>query len=84
MAYKWNIPFEKILVAGDSGNDMEMLRGDLLGVVVSNYSPELESLKGSRRVYFSGKRFAAGIIDGINHYNFLTNEGTLDAVENSY
>lgn len=84
LAYRWNIPFEKILVAGDSGNDMEMLRGDLLGVVVSNYSPELESLKGSRRVYFSSKRFAAGIIDGINHYNFLTNEGTLDAVENSY
>ena len=71
LAYRWNIPFEKVLVAGDSGNDMEMLKGDLLGVVVANYSPELENLKGSRRIYFSDKKFAAGIIDGINHYNFI-------------
>ena len=71
LAYRWNIPFEKVLVAGDSGNDMEMLKGELLGVVVANYSPELENLKGSRRIYFSDKNFAAGIIDGINHYNFI-------------
>jgi sucrose-phosphate synthase len=71
LAYRWNIPFERILVAGDSGNDMEMLKGDLLGVVVANYSPELEELKGTRRVYFSGKKYAAGIKDGINYYNFI-------------
>lgn len=71
LAYRWNIPFEKVLVAGDSGNDMEMLKGDLLGVVVANYSPELEHLKGARRIYFSDKKFAAGIADGINHYNFM-------------
>src|SRR5574338_43398 len=71
LAYRWNIPFENILVAGDSGNDMEMLKGDLLGVVVANYSPELEELKGSRRIYFSNQKFAAGIKDGINHYNFI-------------
>ena len=71
LAYRWNIPFENILVAGDSGNDIEMLKGDLLGVVVANYSKELENLKGSRRIYFSDKRFAAGIKDGINHYNFM-------------
>jgi sucrose-phosphate synthase len=39
--------------------------------VVANYSKELENLKGSRRIYFSDKRFAAGIKDGINHYNFM-------------
>ncbi|MBK7630484.1 MAG: HAD-IIB family hydrolase [Ignavibacteriales bacterium] len=80
LAYRWNIPFEKILVAGDSGNDMEMLKGDLLGVVVANYSPELEALKGSRRIYFSDKRFAAGISDGINHYNFMNQERNRDAI----
>ena len=84
LAYRWNIPFEKILVAGDSGNDIEMLSGDLLGVVVSNYSPELENLKGSRRIYFSNKKFAAGIIDGINHYKFLQSEGSTNAAKNSY
>ena len=79
LAYRWNILFENILVAGDSGNDMEVLKGDLLGVVVGNYSSELEELKGSRRVYFSDKKFAAGIMDGINHYNFMNQERKGDA-----
>jgi sucrose-phosphate synthase len=48
-----------------------MLKGDLLGVVVANYSSELESLKGQNRVYFANREYAGGIIDGINHYNFL-------------
>jgi len=71
LSYKWEIPLENILVCGDSGNDEEMLRGDPLGVVVSNYSKELENLKGSRNVYFSGKEYAGGIVEGINHYKFI-------------
>jgi sucrose-phosphate synthase len=71
LAYRWNIPSENILVAGDSGNDSEMLKGDLLGVVVANYSSELESLKGQNRIYFAGRKYAGGIIEGIEHYHFL-------------
>jgi len=71
LAYIWNIPFDNILVAGDSGNDIEMLKGELPGVVVGNYAPELEDLKGSKRVYFAQKHFADGIIEGIEHYSFL-------------
>jgi sucrose-phosphate synthase len=71
LAYRWNILYENILVAGDSGNDEEMLKGDLLGVVVGNYSEELEELRGSKRIYFSKIQYAGGIIDGIKHYNFL-------------
>ncbi len=74
ISYRWNIPYEKILVAGDSGNDEEMLKGELLGVVVSNYSSELEHLRDCRRVYFSKTPYAGGIIDGIKHYNFLAME----------
>ncbi|HSL88089.1 MAG TPA: HAD-IIB family hydrolase, partial [Ignavibacteriaceae bacterium] len=81
LAYRWNIPFEKILVAGDSGNDIEMLKGDMLGVVVANYSKELEAIKGGRRIYFSDKKFSAGIKDGIEYYNFLNEERTHDAAE---
>jgi sucrose-phosphate synthase len=71
LAYRWNIPYENILVAGDSGNDSEMLKGDLLGVVVANYSPELEELKGQNRIYFAKRNYAGGIIAGIEHYHFL-------------
>jgi sucrose-phosphate synthase len=73
LSYRWNIPYENILVAGDSGNDEEMLKGELLGVVVGNYSRELDSLRGSKRVYFSQRNYAGGIIDGIDYYQFLKN-----------
>ncbi len=76
LAYRWNIPYEHILAAGDSGNDKEMLKGELLGVVVSNHSKELEELKGSKKVYFAKRSFAGGIIDGIKHYEFLNLSGS--------
>lgn len=71
LAYRWNIPHENILVAGDSGNDEDMLTGELLGVVVANHTPELAKLKGRRRIYFAENKYAAGVIEGINHYKFL-------------
>lgn len=72
LSYKWEIPLSNIMVCGDSGNDAVMLRGDTCGAVVGNYSKELEPLRGLRRMYFSKQEYAAGIIDGINHYKFLT------------
>ncbi|HEY6907340.1 MAG TPA: HAD-IIB family hydrolase, partial [Ignavibacteriaceae bacterium] len=71
LAYRWNIPYKQVLVAGDSGNDEEMLKGDMLGVVVGNYSNELEKLRGSKRIYFSKRNYAGGIVDGIKYYEFL-------------
>lgn len=71
LSYKWNIPLNRIMICGDSGTDAQMLRGDTNGVVVGNYSKELESLRGQRKMYFSKKEYAAGILDGIRHYKFL-------------
>ena len=78
LSYRWNIPYENILVAGDSGNDEEMLKGELLGVVVANYSHELDSLRGSKRIYFAKRSYAGGIMDGIEYYNFLSNGKELE------
>lgn len=71
ISYKWEVPLDNMLVAGDSGNDEEMLRGDLLGVVVGNYSRELERLKGLRNIYFATAACAGGIIEGIGRYRFI-------------
>jgi sucrose-phosphate synthase len=78
LAYRWNISFENILVAGDSGNDREMLKGDLLAVVVANHSSELEPLKGQSRIYFAGRDYAGGIIEGIEHYGFLNKNSEVE------
>lgn len=69
--WKWGFAPEHVLVAGDSGNDAGMLLGRTLGVVVANYSPELNRLKNRPRVYFANQPHAAGIMEGIEYYNFL-------------
>jgi sucrose-phosphate synthase len=71
MAFKWGFPLEHILIAGDSGNDEGMLAGSTLGVVVGNYSKELEKLRNYPRIYFAEAHHAGGIIEGIKYYNFL-------------
>ena len=71
LSYKWNIPLGDIMVSGDSGNDACMLRGETNGLVVGNYSRELETLRGKRRIYFSPHNYAGGIIDGLRHYDFI-------------
>jgi sucrose-phosphate synthase len=71
LLYKWGFAPEQLLVAGDSGNDEGMLKGRTLGVVVGNYSPELEKLRKVPRVYFAKGRHARGIIEGIEYYHFL-------------
>ncbi len=73
LSYKWEFPLKSIMVCGDSGNDEEMLRGVTCGVIVGNYSKELEHLRGMRRMFFSKKEYAGGIIDGLDHYGFLEN-----------
>jgi sucrose-phosphate synthase len=70
LAYKWGLRAEDILVAGDSGNDLDMLSGDTLGVVVGGYRKELNILSGTQNVYFADQPFAQGILEGIAHYAF--------------
>lgn len=70
VANKWGIPMDHVLVAGDSGNDEEMLTMNVLGVVVGNYAPELENLRGNAKIYFASKPFALGILEGIDYFNF--------------
>jgi sucrose-phosphate synthase len=71
MLYKWGFAPEQVLVAGDSGNDEGMLKGRTLGVVVGNYSEELEKLRSWPRIYFAEAHHARGILEGIEYYHFL-------------
>ena len=79
LAMKWNLPMENILVAGDSGNDEEMLRVSTLGVAVGNHSHELESLKDLTNVYFAEDYYAGGILEGARHFDFFNDERTPDS-----
>ena len=75
LSYKWEIPLGHFMTCGDSGNDEEMLRGEPLGVIVGNHSPELNSLKGAKRIYFAKNPLAGGILEGIQKYNLIERAG---------
>jgi sucrose-phosphate synthase len=72
LCYKWEIPLRHTVVAGDSGNDEEMLRGEPSAIVVANYSPELDVLRKSKHVYFAGQPCAGGILEGLQKYRFFS------------
>lgn len=73
LGIKWGFAPERMLVAGDSGNDEEMLRGGTLGVVVGNHAPELNSLRGRPRILFTEGHHAWGLLEGIRYYDFFGN-----------
>ena len=78
LSIKWKLPPERMLIAGDSGNDEEMLRGDVLGVVVANHSAELESLRDHARLHFAAKPYAWGVLEGLEYFDFLGEIDTHD------
>lgn len=70
---KWNTPLDRVVTAGDSGNDRDMLTGQTAGIVVGNHDQELASLRQSttHRVYFAEAYCAGGIIEGLCHYGVV-------------
>jgi sucrose-phosphate synthase len=68
LSYKWKVPLHDFITAGNSGNDIDMLKGKAKGIVVSNYSEELEQLKGNKLIYFSKYPLSEGVLDGIKYH----------------
>ncbi len=68
----WDIPLEHILVAGGSGADEDMMRGNTLGVIVANrHEEELSHLVDIDSIYYAKQAHALGILEAIDHYDFF-------------
>jgi sucrose-phosphate synthase len=67
-----DFPLQRTLVAGGSGADEDMMRGNTLAVVVGNrHHEELSGLVEQERIYFADKAYAQGILEAIDHYRFF-------------
>jgi sucrose-phosphate synthase len=72
LAARKNIPLEAVFVAGGSGADEDMMRGNTLAAVVANrHHEELSQLDDVERIYFSSKPNAAGILEALAYYDFF-------------
>lgn len=68
---KWAIPLSKIIAAGDSGNDADLFRGPIRGIIVGNRSSELSHFQSSKSIYLAKAQAAAGILEGLRHYKII-------------
>lgn len=68
---KWAIPLPNVIAAGDSGNDIDMFRGPVKGIIVGNRSVELADYITTKNIYVSKKHASAGVLEGLKHYKII-------------
>ncbi|KAB0682630.1 HAD-IIB family hydrolase [Aureimonas leprariae] len=62
------LPESAVFVAGDSGNDIEMLRTARQAIIVGNFSDDLASHPELTHSYVARQTHARGIIEGVDHF----------------
>lgn len=66
------IPLENVFVAGGSGADEDMMRGNTLAAVVANrHYDELSQLDDIERIYLANLPNASGILEALEFYDFF-------------
>jgi HAD superfamily hydrolase (TIGR01484 family) len=65
-----NIDSTRIVVAGDSLNDIDMFKFPNKVIIVANAEAEIKSLKGDH-IYQAQSRFAAGVLEGLRFWGVL-------------
>lgn len=67
-----SIQLNKVLVAGNTGNDNSMFRLPAVkGIVVENAHPELHEAVAHRRVYCTTRAFADGVLQGLVNFGII-------------
>ncbi len=68
---KWAIPLSNVIAAGDSGNDIDMFRGSVKGIIVGNRSSELAKYETTKSIYVAKGSASLGILEGLKHYKII-------------
>jgi sucrose-phosphate synthase len=72
VAERHDIALDRILAAGGSGADEDMMRGNMLAVVVANrHNEELSDLIEVDEIFFASRPYAEGILEAIELYDFF-------------
>jgi sucrose-phosphate synthase len=68
---------DNVITAGDTGNDLDMMRPELgfRSIAVGNASPELADHQADD-LYHATAHHAAGVREGLEHYGWLTRHGS--------
>lgn len=75
----YRLPERAVFVAGDSGNDVEMLRARAQAIIVANYSDDLAGHAALQHSYVARASHARGIIEGVGHFRRVLASQVLEA-----
>jgi sucrose phosphatase-like protein len=72
LAKRCGVSQENVITAGDTGNDLDMMRTELgfRGIAVGNAAPELKAFRAPH-VYHAEGQFSAGILEGLQKFGWL-------------
>ena len=62
------VPLERMIVAGDSANDVQMFQVAQKGIVVGNARPALRALTDPAKVYFAKGHYANALLEGLDYW----------------
>ena len=68
------VPLDKTLVCGDSGNDISLFQQSTLGVIVNNAQPELLAWHqqfGTSQHYLARSSYAAAILEALAYFQLI-------------
>lgn len=71
VAERFGVPLGRLVVAGDSGNDLAMFDAVEQAIAVGNARRELLDRADPARTYFAEAGHAAGILEGLRHWGAL-------------
>ena len=69
---RYGLDARDVFVAGDSGNDVEMLRALPQAIIVANFSDGLAGLADLAHSYVARRTHALGVIEGVDHFRRRT------------
>ncbi|MEB3158698.1 MAG: HAD family hydrolase [Synechococcus sp.] len=72
LSLRWGLPLEQILVVASEQGDGELVRGLPATVVLAEHDPSLDSFRHQPRVFFASRQSMSGVLEGLQHYRFLT------------
>jgi sucrose-6F-phosphate phosphohydrolase len=74
---QWDEPADRVIVSGDSGNDLSLFLQGFRGIVVANAHAELTALVG-RSVYLASQPYADGVVEGLSFWSHTTSPPLVD------